>query len=391
MRFLALALVLLLPAAAPAPQSRYLVTWGMESRVYPGDGTGHDFVAVFDIGDPANFGRLVAMLPVPTHSQMAHHANYVMPQNHLLFANDFLAGRTYVFDLADPHKPRIAASFLTAGPYSHPHSFAYLSNGNVLAAYQVKGPSDGVPGALVELDTHGRVIRASDASAARIDPYIRPYSVLPLEKIDRVVTTSADMFPGSMGKSSHVVQVWRLSDLRLLKTVVLPQQTPSNDGGSEDADEARVLSDGHTVLVKTASCGLYRLNGLQGTNPSAQFVYDYGYRSCPSVPVVVGHYWIQPMFRGHDITSLDVSDPAHPVEAGHLMLGSTAIPHWMAVEPGTGNLVITGYGSMRNHIYFAHVDSKTGALTLLPQTINMVRKWPDGWDGPAIPHATLFY
>lgn len=69
MRFLALAFVFLALAPAP-PQSRYLVAWAMESNVYPADGTGHDFLAVFDIGDPARSGRLVAMLPVPTSSQI---------------------------------------------------------------------------------------------------------------------------------------------------------------------------------------------------------------------------------------------------------------------------------------------------------------------------------
>jgi hypothetical protein len=97
MRFFALFLLLWAVASAPL-QRRYLVAWGMESK-YPADGAGRDFLAVFEIGDPADFGRLVAMLPVPTHAQMAHHTNYVMPPNHMLFANDFMAGQSYIFDL----------------------------------------------------------------------------------------------------------------------------------------------------------------------------------------------------------------------------------------------------------------------------------------------------
>ena len=143
MRFLALVLVLLAAApAAPVAPHRYLVTWGMETKGYPGDQAGHDFLAVFDIGDPAHFGRLVAMLPVPTRSQMAHHANYVIPPSGLLYANDFMAAHSYVFDVRDPLKPRIAAAFENAGVYTHPHSFAYLKNGNTLATYQQKGADD---------------------------------------------------------------------------------------------------------------------------------------------------------------------------------------------------------------------------------------------------------
>jgi hypothetical protein len=390
MRFFALALILL--AASPsAPSGRYLVSWAMETTVYPGSGAGHDFLAIFDISDSPNFGNLVATIPVETRAQMAHHTNYTMPPNHMLFANDFMAGRSYVFDLRDPHKPLVAASFTGAGPYQHAHSFAYLSNGNVLATYQIKGPNDDTPGALVELDAKGRMVRTSDASAPHEDPYIRPYSLQVIENIDRVVTTSADMFGMATSKPSHVVQVWRLSDLKLLKTIVLPKPALNNGVAAQDPDEARVLSDGSTVLVKTGTCGLYRLTGLSGANPAAEFIYDFGYRGCSGVPVVAGKYWIQSSMTGHSIIALDVSDPAHPVEVSHLFLGSTARPHWIALESGTGNLVITGFGSMLNHIYFATVDLQTGALTLDNRTIDFNRHWPDGWDGPAVPHGTLFY
>jgi len=368
---------------------QYLIAWGMETRVYPGDRAGHDFLAVFNIGDPANFGRLVAMVPVPTRSEMAHHTNYTIPPNGMLFANDFMAARSYVFDVRNPLEPRLAASFGNAGPYTHPHSFAYLSNGNTLATYQQAGADDTAAGALVELDASGRVLRASAASSPAIEPFIRPYSVQVLEKIDRVVTTSADMM--SSPSDSHVVQIWRLSDLKLLKTVVLPKPARFKGVAGEDADEARVLSDGSTVLVKTARCGLYRLDGLAGTNPTARFVYDFGYRSCSSVPVVVGRYWIEPSLSGHCITALDVSDPSHPFEASRLFLGSDAYPHWISSEPGGNLMAITGFGSIANRVAFATIDPNDGAMKLESYSIDFNRKWPDGWNGPAMPHAALFY
>lgn len=137
MRYIALALLLLAVIPAPPAQSRYLVAWAMESNgtTNRGDGSGHDFLAVYDIG-ASHFGALVAMLPVPTRAHMAHHADYVLPPNRMLFANDFLQGESYVFDLRNPRKPRIAASFRDAGLYTYPHSFAALSNGDTLATYQ---------------------------------------------------------------------------------------------------------------------------------------------------------------------------------------------------------------------------------------------------------------
>ena len=386
MRYLALAAVLL--AAAPAsPHSRYLVSWAMESKVFPGDGLGHDFIAVFDIGNPADFGRLVAMLPVETRAQMAHHTNSVMPPNRLLFANDFMANRSYVFDLNDPLKPKIAASFTDAGPYSHPHSFQYLSNGRVLATFQLKGAD--APGGLAELDTKGRVIRTSDASAAA-DPYVRPYSVLAIEALDRVVTTTSPMTPLTTREPTHSVQVWRLSDLKLLKTIVLPEPKPYAVA-RDYTDDATLLLDGKAVLVKTSRCGLFALSDLAGENPSAQFVYDYGGRGCDGVPFAIGNYYVQPAKTAHCIVALDVRDPSHPVEAGRLYLGPAALPHWLSREPGTNRFVITGFGSLRTSIHFATIDEQTGALALEPYSIDFNRKWPDGWDGPAIPHGTIFY
>lgn len=391
MRYIALALLLLTVAAAAPAQSRYLVTWAMESngRTNLADGRGHDFLAVYDIGS-AHFGELVAMLPVPTRARMAHHANYVLPRNRMLFANDFMQDESYVFDLRDPRAPRVAASFKDAGGYAYPHSFAALSDGNMLATYQQTGHGDTAAGGLVELNRYGRMIRGSAAADPNADTFIRPYSVLVLENIDRVVTTSADMMPSS--HESRVVQVWRLSDLKLLKSVVLPKPKTFKGVAAENPDEARLLSDGRTVLVKTGACGLFRMNGLRGTDPSATFVYDFGYRACSSVPIVIGNYWLQPSLSGHTITALDVRDPSHPFQAGYLNLGPAAYPHWMAREPGTNRFVITGFGSLLNKITFAEIDSRTGALRLTSQSITLNKAtWPDGWKGGAIPHATLFY
>lgn len=355
--------------------------------VPPAKSMGRDFLAVFDIGaDSSDFGRLVAMLPVGTRAQQAHHTNYQMPADGRLFASDYMAGEGYIIDLREASNPRLVASFGDAGAYTHPHSFERLANGHTLATYQFKGAPDTLAGALVELDGSGHPVRISDASDPSVEPFIRPYSIQAVPKLDRVVTTSDDML--SPGRS-HVVQVWRLSDLKLLKTVVLPKSPHYKDIVNNNAAEARLLDDGETVLVVTTNCGLYRLNGLAGDEPNAQFVYDVGYRAC-AVPTVVGHYWVQTTMSGHSITSLDVSDPSHPVEAGHIALKGDALPHWIAHEPGGNRLVITGFGWLTTHVLFATIDLKTGALALDPREINFDRSWPDGWNGTAMPHAAVF-
>ena len=191
----------LLAMSASVQASNYLYVWGMETRdpskpMPAPDTMGRDFLAVFNVrSGSAGFGRLIAMLPVGTKAQMAHHTNYEMPRNGRLFASDYMSGEGFVFDLRDPEHPKLVARFADAGPYTHSHSFEQLPNGHTLATYQFKGQPDVAAGALVELDATGRVVRASDASDPNVEPFIRPYSLVVVPKLDRVVTTSAPMLP----------------------------------------------------------------------------------------------------------------------------------------------------------------------------------------------------
>ncbi|HEY1976683.1 MAG TPA: hypothetical protein VGG89_09065 [Candidatus Baltobacteraceae bacterium] len=361
----------------------------MEANDEPAHGEGHDFLAVYNVG--RDFGKLVAVSPTQTHAMMAHHTNEGMPPDHLLFASDFMAGAGAIFDVSDPRNPRLTDSFAGASGYTHAHSFAALSNGHTLATYQIKGWDGDEPGALVELDRHGRSVRASDASVPGLDPNIRPYGLLVLENIDRVVTTSAPMPPLDIKAPTQVIQIWRLSDLKLLETLKLPKP-PHYDAAAQEPDDAAVLEDGKTVMIKTGHCGLFTLTDLTAERAQLHFVYDFGERGCSGVPVVAGHYWVQPLFSGHAIAALDVKDPAHPTEVSHLYLGPDAYPHWLSREPGTGNIVITGFGSLLKQIHFASIDLETGSLTLDPRLIDLQHcTWPDGWTGAVIPHAAVFY
>jgi hypothetical protein len=234
--------------------SPYLFLWAGDA-----DKQDSDFLAVVDArsGTP-NYGRVITTLPVGVSATMAHHTEHEMPEGGVLFANGFAAGQTFIFDLRQPTKPRLLNSFGGAGEYSHPHSFVRLSNGNVIATYQMKGHHDDEqPGALVELDPRGRVLRMADAAAPEVERFIRPYSLAVIPTLDRVVTTSADMHNKDV---SHVVQVWRLSDFKLLKTIYLPPGPQGTEG--VNPAEPRVLADKRTVLVSTFSCGLYQTTGL---------------------------------------------------------------------------------------------------------------------------------
>lgn len=389
-------------SAVPLPgRSSYLFLWAGEMNVAAWSGQsegalrGKDFLAVLDVTERApQYGSLVATLPVDNLATFPHHTNYELPVDDKLFANDFDAARTFIFDLSQPLKPELVASFGAAGPYTHPHSFAHLPNGDTLATFQQQGDDDSAPGALVELDTRGRVVRSSPAADPQVESFIRPYSLEVVPSLDRVVSTSADM--DSKGVS-HVVQVWDLSGLKLLKTVTLTRGF-SKPVITQDSSEPRLLADGHTVLVGTFNCGLYRMDGLEGNSPSAELVYDFGGRKC-SVPIVSGHFWIEAIESTHSIVSLDISDPAHPVEVGRIVLGPRDLPHWLALEPGGNRIVVTGYGSLFYRVLIASVNLSKGSLRLderfredgaTESGFSFERNWPDGWKGPAIPHGAVF-
>jgi len=395
-----LALILPMVAAAAPVSSRYLFVWAMEaSHPYAStlafmapdlaarrskQGLGKDFLAVFDVRPGKSFGKLVAMLAVGD-AAMAHHTNYAEPPDDMLYANDWAANRSYVFDLRDPRHPRLERQFASVGAYGYPHSFVYLSNGNTLATFQYSGGFNRAAGGLVELDPRGRVARDASAAAAG-HPNIRPYSLAVVQKLDRVVTGSADMMGA---QASHVAQVWRLSDLKLIGTLQLPPQQDWFNDTAADSSEPRVLADGKTVVVPTFNCGLFLVRNLASDHPTLQHIYDFGYRVC-EVPVVAGDYWLEAMESGHAIVSLDLRDPEHPHEVSRILLPPDEYPHWLALEPQGNRLVITGPGALATRIRFATVDRRTGKLTLEPSMIDLTRVWPNGWHGSAIPHGAVF-
>jgi len=392
-KLLILGALMLLGTVPAAKSSHYLFAWAMETR-QTGDmdhplkaDTGRDFLAVFDVApDAKSFGRLVAMLPVGSGAKMAHHTDYALPANEVLFANDWLANRTYAFDLHDAAHPRLKFQFASVGPYAYPHSFVPLVNGNTLATFQYSGGFNHAAGGLVEFDANGHVVKSSSAANPKTDRNIRPYSLAVVAKLDRVVTSSADMMGAQI---SHVLQVWRLSDLKLLETIVLPKSGEWYNDPSSDSSEPRLLADGITVAMPTFNCGLFVVRGLDGAHPTVRHVYDFGYRVC-EVPIVVGDYLVESMQSGHAVVSLDMHDPLHPHEVGRILLKPDEYPHWLAIEPNGNRIVITGLGALQTHALFAAIDRETGKLALDPKSIDFTRAWPDGWRGSSIPHGSVF-
>ena len=379
----------------------YLFVWAGDE-----DGKDSDFLAVVNV-NPAEdtYGSVVATLPVAAVATMPHHTEYEYPPNDTLFANGWVAGRTFLIDLHDPLHPKLAGTFGERLGYRFPHSFARLPGGSVLATFQSFGEAYAPGGGLVEIDASGAGVRSASAQTTDADSaLIWPYSLAALPHLDRVVSTNSDMGMPPWDKWSYHdtyhVQIWSLSDLALLHTVALPK---SPTGTHHIApNEPRVLADG-SVYVNTFSCGLYLLDGVDTANPKADLVYTFPggvpLESECFVPVVFGEYWIQTVPALPGLIALDVSEPEKPVEASRLVLSDHyPMPHWLAADRSTGRLVVTG--ADMSWVLIVRFDDQSGAMTIDESFrekgsemagIDFGRDvWPHGATGPAFVHGALF-
>ena len=336
-----------------------------------------------------------------------------MPANGHLLANGFHAGRTWLFDLTHPLEPRIITQFGDAAGYSHPHTFVRLADGNVLATYQYRANAspmahdsargDGARGKHDGwLGRDGRDgPRHQECERERyVGPVSRifPYSVLPLSAFDRAVSTTTDMDEKNLKATSEWVQLWRLSDLTLLKTFALAPGPRGDE--NRFTGEPRLLPDGKSVYIHTFNCGLYLLRGIDTPSPSASFVRSFQGKNC-GVPILAGHYWLQPVPETHSLVALDIADYEHPREVSSLAIGDDEEPHWLAIDPTGRRLVLNSSGGGKgNRLYIINFDPGTGQLSFddrfrdadntRPGISLSGRRWPHGFVGTAAPHGTVF-
>lgn len=408
LRCLRLALVAIAASAcakhAPAivsqsdrPPARYLFTWAGDE-----DREDSDFLAVIDLArDGDRYGTIVATTPIGEKGLWPHHTEHELGASGMLFANGFAGNRTVLFDLHDPLHPKVVERFNGVDGLSFPHSFARLPNGHVLATFQSHGSNNEGPGGIAELDDRGRVVRSRSASDSTADQTaLRPYSLAVVPSLDRVVVALTYMpiptwhpLRGSVAHdhAGNQVQVYRLSDLALLKTIRLP----TNDG----PNEPRVLQDGRTVLVNTGECRLYHVTGLDGTDPRLEMVHAEEQRGC-AMPVVIGHYWIQANAATHSIFSLDVRDLTNVRVVSSVRLDERQRPHWLATDGSRIVVVNEPAPTAERRMWMLRIDHATGTLAVdsafrdagstRPGIAFDRANWPHGATGTAVPHGTVF-
>ncbi len=396
-RYLAAGLVVLAGCRpGPAENSRYLYVWAGTSASHHEKGA--NFLAILN-ADPASptYGEVIGTVRADS-GLMPHHTEFELTPGRPLFANDFHTGTTYLIDHSEPLAPRVMSRAEVVPAFRSMHSFARLGDSLVLATFQFGDSSlPGNPGGLVAFNSEGRVVRSRVAAdPAFPGARIRPYGLTLLPEIDRALTTSSPM---DSERTADVIQVWRLSDLTLLRTIPVPGV--AGDSLERYPFEVRTLADGRVVMMNSYYCGLYRISGLDG-EPKIELVHSLRepLRIGCSVPLVLGRYWIMPVAYGHTIVTLDLEDPARPRVVSELATDSTFYPHWLGKDPGSNRIVVTDQGDGPPRVLVLDFDPATGRLSVderfrdrgatAPGVSFARESWPGGITGPGRPHAALF-
>jgi len=385
--------------AQQSSSSRYVVTW-----VGDADRADSDFLAVVDVAlGSKTYGQIINTVPAGAIKTIPHHTEQYFFPGHPLFANGYAGNATFRFDLSDPVHPRLMGKLSEVPDLAYPHSFARLPNGNVLATMQAKGDDFLPPGGLAEFRDDGSVVRSASA-ANDVDPLVRLYNALVLPEKDRLIVSGGLMTMndprGAKRPNDHsgfTVQLWRLSDLRLLKTIALPPAPGSRPTANQDPYEPRLLKNGE-VMLTTGYGGLYHVTGFDADTFKADFVFDFGGSS--GVPVIVDRFWIQPVSGLRRVVAVDVSNPAKPVELSRIQFDDRQVAHWLSADPFSDRIIMAN-SSGEPRLWMLKFDPISGLVSIdttfhepgddrHPGISFDHEVWPHGKTGTGVPHGSVF-
>ncbi len=280
----------------PRP-GRFLLIWAGDA-----DRQHEDFLAVIDArsGSPT-FGRVLKVVPVGSKRNEPHHIDFDLRADGRIWASGVLTGRVFIFDVSRPPDVKLLKVIEPAPEQMHapPHSFGLLPNGNTIVTAMdmlphhtmtvSRKPSGGdpAPGGLLEFDKRGNFLRrisAEDPQAG--DAEISPYGLALKADVDRMVTTNAGhgwLPTMKQMTAGYTVQVWRVSDLKLLRTIKFPTGPRGNENVAPYEPRFAHARGSQTVFVNSVvGSALYVSTDIASANPKFHLVYDYGKDSVPA-------------------------------------------------------------------------------------------------------------
>jgi hypothetical protein len=406
----------------------YLAVWAGDA-----DRQNADFLAVLD-ADPTSpsYGKVLKTYPVRSRGNEPHAVNDVPRADRRLFASGILTNRTFVFDLRQP----LAARLVHVDEPGEgrrlgaPQQYATLPNGRTLVTcadpLHYRGdPREllGAPGGLVELTADGGFVRevpAADPSARHL--ILAPSGAAVVAAADRLVTTNAGHGYAATTRGERMpgisVQIWKLSTLELLETVVL-QAGPRGEENLGPVT-ARALRNGATVFVVTDQGGALYVSDSVGTaHPAFRLVHDFGAGALAGDAVVTpdDRFLVVALAGLNRVASLDVADPWHPKVVSTVRLDRDPLdtatarvggPHGLAMSADGTRIAVSNYtvdvpGMARDgdrRVYVLRLDPSSGRLRIDGAFqdedtgevgVGFERAgWPHGGTGAARPTGMLF-
>jgi len=330
--------------------------------------------------------------------------------------------KSLIVDISDVSALTVNKVLSPPPSFRFPHDYARTESGTRLVGFlRSDGASPdaeedlnpGNHGGIAEYSQSGELLRTVSSAADSIDKPIRPYAFAFLPEIDRFVVTSAPMTEASW---AEVVQIYRYSDFKLLKTIELPVEglTPGPERWTAQATGFGLsrLNDG-SVFMNTYECSFYHLSEIGTEIPQIKRVHSVEAdssgktpHSC-GIPVLVNDFWIQPIGKAQSVAVFDINDPQSPKEIFRLETPDDFNPHWLSKDPQSNRLILGAEFGGEVGFYVLRIDENTGALDFDDDFqgaksgflfkskskgyISLERsEWPHGSTGDAWGHAALF-
>jgi hypothetical protein len=410
-----------------ASKKQYLLVWtGDEDR------RASDFLAVVDATpDSAAYGKVLHTIPVGSTGNEPHHVPTEFFPGGRIIANGFLTSREFTFDVSDPVKGRLIHVDEPDGSrtLAYGHSFYERPDGTIVSTYQITARTGTPPGGLVLFDHDGKFMREVSASDPQSPCVTLPYGITGKADIDRLVTGTYSMVPYKDDPlpKENCLQIWRMSDLKLLQTVMLPKSDRGKtvfaytDGNAMTWEPRFLHGKGNQSVIDTTLQGtLFLCQGVGSKTPKCHLLYDLG-DTIAGVPVITkdNHYYVIPLVFQRRIVVLDISDLSRPKEIDSIGFGfdpsnpkrlRSDIGHFIAINKDETRIAFSAYlfdlpqmemaaGSSR--VYMFKFDPRTGHISYdlafrdendrsVGLDFGERQTWPHGKTGPARPHGMMF-
>lgn len=415
------------PKEPPFTGEPYLLVWAGDA-----DRQNADFLAVIDADwSSPTYGKVLKTYPVRSRGNEPHRL-LGGRDDRRVFGSGLLTNRTFVFDLAQPLAARLVRVD-DPGPeraYWAPHEYASLPNGHVVAACSERAryrgdPREilGAPGGLLEFTADGQLVReigAADASARHL--IVAPYAAAASPTLGRLVTTNAGhgYTATTVGEreAGISVQIWKLDDLSLVRTLVLEAGPRGEENSGPNA--VGILRRSPVVFVGTdEGAALYASDSVHTPSALFRLVFDHGAGALGGGFAVTpdDRYLVRALTGAKRVVALDVSDPWKPKAVSSVSVGDRSAqsagqrvggPNALAMSADGSRVAVSDYtidvpgyvldGDRRVHLL--RLDTATGRLRVDEafrdeltgeEGVSFERaSWPHGDTGPARPAGLVF-